>query len=493
MTGRLDHLGGRTLREHAARGSLINGAFLGAVTASGFVKGFAVAAFLTPEQFGIWGILAVSLGSLALLKQVGISDKYIQQDEGDQELAFQRAFTLECIFNAGLLILMAAAVPVLVLVYGQSELLAPGLVSLAVLPALTLQSPLWILYRQMRFGRQRLLQAVDPLTALIVTVALAALGAGYWSLVVGLVAGSWAAAAAALASCPYRLRWTYDRGSAREYVSFSGPLVVAGLSAIVLMQASILVGELAAGLAGVGAIALAASISQLTDRLDAIITQTLYPAVCAVADRTELLFETFVKSNRLALMWAMPFGLGLGLFAPDLVRLVLGERWEQATTLIQAFGAIAAVGHLGFNWTAYMRARGDTRPLAVSGVVSASVFLAAGVPLTLALGLPGFALGLLVMTAAGLAVRGVYLGRLFAGFHLGRHAVRALAPSLPAPVVILLVRALEGGAQRGAGLVAGEVALYLAVTVAATIALERPLLREAAGYLRRGTLRPAGA
>jgi len=41
--------------------------------------------------------------------------------------------------------------------------------------------------------------------------------------------------------------------------------------------------------------------------------------------------------------------------------------------------------------------------------------------------------------------------------------------------------------------VAGEVALYLAVTVAATIALERPLLREAAGYLRRGTLRPAGA
>ena len=491
MTGRLDHLGGRTLREHAARGTLINGAFLGAVTASGFVKGFAVAAFLSPEQFGIWGILAVSLGSLALLKQVGISDKYIQQDEGDQELAFQRAFTLECIFNAALLVLMAAALPVLVLVYGETELLAPGLVSLAVLPALTLQSPLWILYRQMRFGRQRLLQAVDPLTALVVTVALAALGAGYWSLVIGLVAGSWAAAAAALLSCPYRLRLTYDRGTAREYVSFSGPLVVAGLSVIVLMQASILVGELAVGLAGVGAIALASSISQLTDRLDAIITQTLYPAVCAVADRTELLFESFVKSNRLALMWAMPFGLGLALFAPDLVRLVLGERWERAATLMQAFGAIAAVGHLGFNWTAYMRARGDTRPLAVSGVVSAAVFLAVGVPLTLTLGLSGFALGLLVVTAAGLTVRGVYLGRLFAGFRLGRHAVRALAPSLPAPALVLLVRALEGGAQRGPGLVLAEVALYLAVTVAATVALERPLLREAAGYLRGGTLRPA--
>lgn len=76
-----------------------------------------------------------------------------------------------------------------------------------------------------------------------------------------------------------------------------------------------------------------------------------------------------------------------------------------------------------------MRARGDTRPLAVSAVVSAAAFLAAGVPLTLALGLPGVALGLLVMTAAGLTVRGVYLGRLFAGFSLGRHAVRALGPA----------------------------------------------------------------
>ena len=37
----------------------------------------------------------MSLGTLVWLKQVGIGDKYIQQDEGDQERAFQKAFTLE--------------------------------------------------------------------------------------------------------------------------------------------------------------------------------------------------------------------------------------------------------------------------------------------------------------------------------------------------------------------------------------------------------------
>ena len=31
------------------------------------------------------------------LKLIGIGDKYIQQDEADQELAFQKAFTLDAL------------------------------------------------------------------------------------------------------------------------------------------------------------------------------------------------------------------------------------------------------------------------------------------------------------------------------------------------------------------------------------------------------------
>ena len=35
--------------------------------------------------------------------------------------------------------------------------------------------------------------------------------------------------------------------------------------------------------------------------------------------------EIFVKSNRLAMMWALPFCAGFVLFAPDLVEFVLGD------------------------------------------------------------------------------------------------------------------------------------------------------------------------
>ena len=195
------------------------------------------------------------------------------------------------------------------------------------MPAAGLLSPLWIYYRRMQFVRQRALQAIDPLVSFVVTVALAVAGAGYWSLVIGAVAGTWSAALVIFATSPYRPRLRLD-GGVRDYVSFSWPLVVANVNRLVVVQAPILVGEWQVGLAAAGAITLAGSVIAFTQKVDAMITQTIYPAVCAVADKTELLFETFVKSNRLVLIWGVPFGISLLLFAPDLVNFVLGHKWQ---------------------------------------------------------------------------------------------------------------------------------------------------------------------
>src|SRR6202034_3038488 len=108
---------------------------------------------------------------------------------------------------------------------------------------------------------------------------------------------------------------------------------------------------LAVGVSAAGVITLAATISGFTDRVDAIVTGALYPAICAVRDRADVLHESLAKSNRLALIWAVPFGVGVSLFCSDLVRFVLGERWRSAVVLLQVYGVTAAINHVGFNWT----------------------------------------------------------------------------------------------------------------------------------------------
>jgi hypothetical protein len=229
---------------------------------------------------------------------------------------------------------------------------------------------------------------------------------------------------------------------------------------------------------------LAATITTFTDRVDEFVTGALYPAICAVRDRTSLMYESLVKSNRLALMWAVPFGVAITIFGPDLIRFGIGERWRSAITVLQVYGVTAAINHIGFNWTAYFRARGETRPIAVANLAATAVFLAAGIPLLLVMGLPGFALGIALQTVAAVGLRAFYLQQMFPGFDFPRHAARSFLPTVPAAAAVLVMRALEPRA-RTLGLALAELIVYVAVTGAATWYLESSLLREATGYMRR--------
>jgi O-antigen/teichoic acid export membrane protein len=484
-TGRFGDLG-RSLREHAARGAMINGAFLVGLSALGVFKGFVMAGLVSTGDYGRWGILGASLGTLLWLKDVGIGDKYIQQEEEDQERAFQKAFTLELVFTGGFVVLLAATLPLYSRLYGVSGLVGPGLLLLLALVVSLLQTPLWVFYRRMQFGRQRLLQAVEPVVGLIVSVALGVAGAGIWALAGGALAGVAAAAVAVLLFAPFKLRLRYDRGTLRSYVGFSWPLVLASGSGVVIAQSAALATQRHLGLAAVGALTVAAIITSFTDRVDHLVTGTLYPAICAVKDDIALLSESFVKSNRLALMWAVPFGGALTLFCSDLVTFGIGEKWRPAVDLLRVYGVLAAVGHVGFNWDAYFRARGETKPLAVASAGAMVTFLVAGIPLLLRYDIPGFAAGVVLQGLVLLAFRAYFLQRLFHGFSFLRHALRAFLPTIPAAGAVLALRLVEPGG-RTLALAIAELSLYAAITLLATWRLESELLREAVGYLR-----PAG-
>jgi len=475
---------GSGLRITTARGTIVNAVFFTAINTLALLRGFLVAAFLTTTEYGVWGVILVVLYTLQFLRQVGIGDKYIQQDEADQAHAFRKAMTLEVVFAGIVMLAGVALVPALALIFHEPKIIAPGLVALLVVPAQALQAPLWIFYREMDFVRQRRLQILDPVTGIVVAVALLVAGWNYWALIVGVVAGAWVGAIVSLRASPYTFRWTFDKATARSYASFSWPLFFAGMSGIVVGQGLLIVGEAELGLAGVGIIALASTISQYSDRADQAITQTIYPTICAVKDRADLLFEGFVKSNRLALMWGAPFGLGLAVFADDLVQFAIGERWRPGIGLMQAIGVAVAIHQIGFNWDAFYRARGDTKPVGIASALAIVAFVAIALPLLAVDGLRGLAIATLLVEAVNFAIRMFYLRRMFASFRLVRHTARALLPSVPAVAVVLGLRLLVGEEQTLAAALA-MLALYVVTTVAATALFERELLREILAYVRR--------
>ncbi|HEX4010895.1 MAG TPA: oligosaccharide flippase family protein [Solirubrobacteraceae bacterium] len=481
---------GEDLRHRTARGTIINGGFQVALAGLALVQRLVVAKLLLPAEYGLWSAVLMIVLTVLFLKNAGIGDKFIQQREHDQEREFQRAFTFDLTLALACVGLAVVAVPLLAIAYGNTRVIGLGLVLSLAIVGNSLQAPVWIHYREMDFARQRVLLSVDPCVTFVVTIALAIAGAGVWSLVAGATVGAWTGGLVALKLSPYRPRWRLERSAVRAYARFSWPLVFANGSGMFIAQGAVLAATRLVGLAGAGGIGVASSVSGFTDGVDGIITQALYPAVCAVRDRMELLEEAFVKSNRLALLWGLPFGVGVALFAPQLVHFVIGAKWSFATDVIAAFGLVAGFDQLGFNWTAFLRALDQTRPIAVIGAVNVIAFLAVAIPLMVLDGMQGFALGWLVIGITTLSTRTYYLKRLFPGFSMIRHSARAMLPCAPAVAAVVVARAIQGRPQT-TGAALAELAGYVVIVIVASVACERALLREVLGYLRhRSATRP---
>jgi O-antigen/teichoic acid export membrane protein len=192
----------------------------------------------------------------------------------------------------------------------------------------------------------------------------------------------------------------------------------------------------------------------------------------------------------MALMWGAPLGIGVALFASDLLNYVLGAKWAYATILFQTVGIVSAIGHVAFNWDDYVRALGDTKPIGKAAWIGLVGWGVGPIPLMIVDGLHGYCIGILVVSMINVTVRGYFLRKLFTGFAMLPHFLRGLLPTVPGVAVVLFVRLIEPF-PRTAAVAVGELVLYLGVTAAVTWLAEGTLLREAVGYLRQGLARRA--
>ena len=475
------------LRARTVRGALITAGFLVLIDGLVVAQGLVVTRLLGPELIGLYGVVTVTTMTIIALKRVGIDEAFVQQDEQGQEAEFQRAFTLELGTSVVFAALLCALAPAVAALYGDDRLTGLMLATAYLPIAFALQAPLWVFFRRMEYGRQRALQAIQPVVSFAVTVPLAATGFGVYALVVGPLAGYVLAVGAAIAASPYRLRLRFDPATARRYLAFGVPTLVATLATLVVQQGQVLAFDVSKGLIWAGYITLAMTVTRYIDRADQIVTSTVYPAIAAIKGRTATLEELFVKSNRATLLWALPYAAGVVLFAGDLVSFVLGEEWRDAVILLQGLAVAALLQQAGFNWFAFYRAHGLARPPAVEAASSGAAFVVLAVGGLAVAGPGGFVAGRIAGVAVAVAVRAHYIRRMLPGVRPWAVAGPGLTALAAAALAVAAVRLALWGGARPLWQALLEGALFLAVFAAVAIRRERPLLAE----LRAG-LRPPG-
>jgi O-antigen/teichoic acid export membrane protein len=241
-----------------------------------------------------------------------------------------------------------------------------------------------------------------------VSIVLAVLGFGVWSLVWGQVAGTVVGTALYWRVAGFGFRPELDLGTARSLLRFGLPMTLLGLLGIVIQNLDYLIIGRRLDATALGYYTIAFRVPELLlMNLCYILSQALFPAYAKLRDDPEALRNGFARTLRYVTVVTAPVGVGLAVVAPEVMLLTFGPQWEPAIPVMQVLAVYALLYSISFNVGDVYKATGRPGVLNVISTIKIAVtapllwFLAAEGIVAVAVGM---ALSAAIMSAVELVI-----------------------------------------------------------------------------------------
>ncbi len=355
-----------------------------------------LARLLAPGAFGLIAMVAALSSVLDLVKELGLSTATIQRENLTQAQV-SALFWINVAAGSIVAALLVAAAPLVARFYGQPDLVAVTrwLALGFVFSGLTTQH--WaLLRRQMRFGPVALIDGVSDVGGIVVAVALAVAGAGFWALVAQRLVPVTANLIGSWIVCRWRPTWPH-RAPVRDLLMFGLSVTGCGIvSALARSVDQILIGWMW-GPTVLGLYERAAKLLLVPlNNINLPLYSVALPALSRLAG-TETRYRAAVRGlYEKMTMVTMPAGALVAMTGDWLAPLLFGQAWHAAGPLVICFGAAAVtqptIISVGLLYIPLNRGRELLR----STIVDAGLCI-----LLFAAGLPYGAVGVAASFAAG--------------------------------------------------------------------------------------------
>lgn len=333
-----------------------------------------MARLLTPEHFGLIGMVTALTAFAELWKDFGLGTATIQQ----KEITHEQISTLFWI-NAGLGVLimlaLAGAAPVISWFYGDSRLLwiSIAIASTFLFGGLTIQHQA-LLRRQMHFSRLAFIQVFSTALSTVIGIVLAWKGFEYWALVwkevsraIIQVCGTWLFS--------HWVPGLPGRGSGVRTMFRTGSHVT-GFNIFAFASRNldqVLLGRFL-GAGSVGLYRQAGLLLMLPGSLFSYpITYVMTPALSALQSEPERYRSYYHRVVSFLAFGYMPLIAYLAVYAESLVALVLGDQWMASASVLQILALGALVDPIASTCGIVMITNGRTKDYFRLGVVQAVV------------------------------------------------------------------------------------------------------------------------
>jgi len=324
------------LKQQTARGAFFQIVGQGANFVLRLGSMVVIARLVTPEHFGLVGMVTALTGLLGLMRDGGLPQATVQRATLTNDLV-STLFWLNLAIGAVLTLLTAIVAPFVGYFYDEPRLVwvTVALGTGFLFYAASAQHRA-LLQRGMRFGSLVAIDIVSLIVSIGVGVWMALAGLGYWALVgmalaqpgVGMI-GAWIA-----------MGWLPGppkKGTgARSMLHYGGLITVNGFIVYVAYNADkVLLGRFwGAEVLGVYGRAYQL-ISIPTENLHSAMSFVMFPALARVQGDPQRLRNYFLKGYGLFLSVVMPITIACGVFASDIVRVLLGPQWSAAVPVFQ--------------------------------------------------------------------------------------------------------------------------------------------------------------
>ena len=327
-------LGSRT-----ARGGVVTIVTHGLKFALSIVATAILARLLTPQDYGLIGMVAVFTGFVAMFKDLGLSLATVQRAEISYD-QISTLFWVNVTISVAITLLMVLLAPLIGWFYGEPRLVLITIVTSAgfFFGGLAVQHEA-LLKRQMRFYALSIIAFLSMMIGYAVGIALAWRGASYWSLVFSQLALLASNATGVWITCRWRPGRPKRNTGVRSMLSFGGNVTGYALTNYISKNCDNLVVGRAFGPQLLGLYSKAAQLLALpTDQINEPLSSVAIPALSRLADSPERYRQAYLRIMEKIIMVTMPAVILMLATADWLVLIILGPQWSDSARIFIFMG-----------------------------------------------------------------------------------------------------------------------------------------------------------
>lgn len=301
-----------------------------------FLVGLVLARLLTPEEYGLIGIITIFIAVFNSIVDSGFSNALIRKKDA-KDIDYNTVFITNMVLSVVLFAIMFLSAPFIARFFDQPQLtpLTKAMSSVVIINAFAIIQRT-ILVKKVDFKTQTKVSLITSVTSGLVGIGMALAGFGVWSLVGQQISRQLLNSAFLWVWAKWYPRLLFSIDSFKELFGFGWKLLVSGLIDTVWKEIyQVVIGKCYSA-ATLGQYTRATQFGSIfSSNLTSVVQRVSYPVLSEIQDEKERLKGAYKKVIKVTMLVTFCCMLGLAAIAEPMIVTLIGEQWLPAVPFLQ--------------------------------------------------------------------------------------------------------------------------------------------------------------